>query len=137
MSDDFIASEAAWPGLWVGNVLHKVAGGNEERLYAGGRSFGLSECGVACVRYASKRPGATYCPVCFPEWPREIGREFDEVLPRLPKRIPQQVPRPRPSRSNPDSPWFKSFEEDEVSPMRRRGAAASVAIVPEEQFRRG
>ncbi|OXM53792.1 MULTISPECIES: hypothetical protein [Amycolatopsis] len=138
MNDEFMASETAWPGLWSSNLLHKVVKGNESRLSAQGRSFGLSECGVACVPFPTKRPGTAYCPTCFPKWPREVEPEFDEVLPPLPKRIPQQVPPRRPFRSDPDSPWFNSFEQaDEVSPMRRREVVASVAIVPEHLFRRG
>ncbi|MEV5301177.1 hypothetical protein [Amycolatopsis methanolica] len=53
---------AAWLGVW-NRYRHVVLAGNTTRLTARGRSFGLAECGVACVPMpvASTRP---WCRAC-------------------------------------------------------------------------
>lgn len=110
MNDDLNAQQTRWPGLWSGRFLHLVLPGNEERLCGGGRFFGLSECGVACVRTRSARPALEYCPQCFPLSLQESGLDLEGPMPLLPRRVPGRVPPPVPNRRNPNSPWFSSFE---------------------------
>ncbi len=52
-----------WLGVW-NRYRHVVRAGNTTRLTARGRSFGLAECGVACVPVpvASNRP---WCRACM------------------------------------------------------------------------
>ncbi|WP_141999451.1 hypothetical protein [Amycolatopsis cihanbeyliensis] len=61
----------AWRGALHGEVRHRVLAGGE-LLHALGRTFGVSCCGVVCVRGTPGRDCA-YCPAC---WPRPTNGWF-------------------------------------------------------------
>jgi hypothetical protein len=115
-----MAAAPGWPGLFNTAVLHRVASGNEHTLRtASGQTYGLSDCGVACLPPPRVETGRRWCPVCWPDGPHDSGSgceprpgpepdpkpELEPVLPPLPKRGPGFVP-PLPQRSSPASGWF-------------------------------
>lgn len=54
--------DLAWRGLFNSDA-HRVRPANASRLVAQGRSFALSECGVACVPFAGSWP-RSLCLAC-------------------------------------------------------------------------
>ena len=98
-----VARAAGWPGLFNSTSMHRVTSGNEDALQtASGQTYGLSECGVACLPPPQVETGRHWCPTCWPNGPTVSGsgpdpRPGPEPDPRKPVVSPK---------SHPDNSWF-------------------------------